>query len=66
MHYAEARLLESGVLDAAQMKQADADLRDHEETFRKGLVTIEAHGRLTELGSALLLKAREYMAGGQI
>jgi hypothetical protein len=64
MHYAVARLLESGVLDAAQRQQAEADLRDHSETFRKGVATIEAHGRLTELGSALLSKAREYMVGG--
>jgi hypothetical protein len=62
MHYALARLLESGILDATQRAQAEKDLREHVETFRKGLSTVEAHGRLTELGTALLSNAREYMA----
>lgn len=63
MYYAIARLLESGRLDKKLHVQAETDLRGNMRAFHDGLATIEAHGRLTELGNALLADARDYMAG---
>ena len=61
-HYAMNRLLQSGVLDAEQRKQAEHELRYHVRNFRAGMATVEAHGQLSDLGATLLATARDYMA----
>lgn len=61
MHYALTRLLTSGVLSPAQVEEARAANLIHVKSFREGLATIEAEGKLSELGDRLLSEAKSYM-----
>jgi hypothetical protein len=61
MHYALSRLLAAGVLSPAQVEEAQAASLTHIKSFREGLATIEAQGRLTELGHDLMSEAKSYM-----
>lgn len=61
MHYALTRLLESGVLSAANEEEARAACVAHVKAFREGLATVEAEGKLTKLGQDLLFQATRYM-----
>lgn len=61
MHHALGRVLSPGVLSPVQMEQAHAACLVHIKSFCEGIATVEAKGRLTELGSALMTEAKSYM-----
>ncbi len=54
MHQALARLLASGVLDAADAGVAQGALADHARNFAAGMQTVRRHARLTATGAAIL------------
>jgi HEXXH motif-containing protein len=62
MHYALHALAGSGSLDATDGAYASDTLPGLARAFDAGIATIEAHGRLTPLGTAVLDGARRYMA----
>jgi len=62
MHYAMARLAQSGLLAAADEASAREAMTRDASAFRDGLAVVEANGRLTELGAAVMAGARNYMA----
>jgi HEXXH motif-containing protein len=62
MHYAMARLADSGILTADQQAAAREAMESDRRAFRDGLATVEAHGRLTARGMAIMAGARDYMA----
>ena len=62
MHYALTRLLSSAVLSPTQIEEAQAACLIHVKSFREGLATIEAEGKLSELGHQLMSEAKSYMS----
>jgi HEXXH motif-containing protein len=62
MHYAMARLAQSGLLAAADEASAREAMTRDASAFRDGLAVVEANGRLTGLGAAVMAGARNYMA----
>jgi hypothetical protein len=62
MHYAMQRLLASDLLDPANAEAAKEALQRHRQAFADGLGAINQHGRLTELGAAVMSSAASYMA----
>lgn len=61
MHYAVTRILASGVLQPVQAEEAKLAQMGHVKSFREGLATVRAEGRLTELGGSLMAAAESYM-----
>jgi HEXXH motif-containing protein len=61
MHRATRRLLDSGLLDAAECAAAERALRDDATDFARGLRVVEGHARLTPLGAAVMGDARAFM-----
>lgn len=62
MHYALGALAGSGTLEATDRAYAAGALPGLADAVAAGMATIEAHGRLTPLGAAVLDGARRYMA----
>ena len=60
-HYAHRKLLESGVLSAAEEDAVEQALIASQAAFRDGLRTLEEHASLTGLGRIVMSGAREYM-----
>ena len=66
IHWSMLRLAESDVLGASERKRA-ADAADLDlQNFLIGDDVIREHGRLTEVGSAILDSAREYIAHARV
>lgn len=55
-------LLESGILTKDQQEKARKDLAEDARLFRIGIDTVQKHGRLTEVGEAVMQGAIDYMA----
>lgn len=62
MHQSVQRLLDAGVLDAAQAKEARTANIANAKRFAMGMDTVDRHARLTPLGQAVMTGARRYMA----
>lgn len=62
MHYALSRLLGSNVLSPTQIDEAQAACLTHVKSFREGLATVQAEGKLSELGHDLMAQAEFYMS----
>lgn len=61
MHWAMARLLESGLLTAQEEPGAHNAMVEDATNFRAGYQVVEEHARLTDHGERLLAGARDYM-----
>jgi hypothetical protein len=62
MHYAMAKLAGSGLLSGGKQAAAEEAMARDRRAFLDGLETVEAHGRLTAKGAAIMAGARNYMA----
>lgn len=62
MHRAIKTLLESKTLSPELEKMARKDLEADARRFKEGFEVIQRHGKLTEIGQAILRNAAEYMA----
>lgn len=62
MHQSIQRLLDAGILDAAQQEEARRANLSNSKYFASGLKTIDQHARLTPLGRAVMDGARDYMS----
>lgn len=62
MHYATEAFLRHPI-GRAQSAAVQAALEQGRSSFRDGLGTVEAHGRLSPTGRAVLAEARRYMEG---
>lgn len=62
MHQSVQRLLDAGVLAAAQAAEARAGNIANAKRFAMGMETIDRHARLTPLGREVLAGAEAYMA----
>lgn len=58
MHRVTQRLLDSGLLDEVERRDAERALREDPADFARGLQIVERHARLTPLGAAVLDDAR--------
>jgi HEXXH motif-containing protein len=63
MHQSIQRLLDAGILDAAQREEATRANIANAKYFASGLETVDQHARLTPLGRAVMDGARHYMSG---
>ena len=61
MHQAVKRLMDSGLLDEAQMEKARAANEANVKRFAHGMEEIEGHARLTPLGREIMGGAQGYM-----
>lgn len=61
MHWAMSRLLESGLLDEADVAEAHKARTADRENFETGYAVVARHGRLTRTGAALMSGARAYL-----
>jgi HEXXH motif-containing protein len=62
MHRVIKRLVESGVLSAAQKESARKELDDNARLFQNGIATVNQQGKLTSLGKVVMQGASDYMA----
>jgi hypothetical protein len=62
MHQAVQRLLDAGVLNAAQRDEALRANLTTAKGFAMGMETIDRHAKLTDLGRGVMERARRYMA----
>ena len=62
MHYAAARLLESGRLSHEEEREAREATERYARHFHEGLAVIDEHARWTEVGESAFGAARRYMA----
>jgi HEXXH motif-containing protein len=62
MHQSIQRLLDAGIVDAAQQEEARRANLANTKYFASGLQTIEQYARLTPLGRAVIDSARAYMS----
>ena len=62
MHRAIKTLLESKTLSPELEKMARKDLEADARRFKEGFEVVQRHGKLTEIGQAILQNAAEYMA----
>jgi hypothetical protein len=62
MHQSVQRLLDAGMLDAAQAKEAREGNIANAGRFAMGMETVDRHAHLTPLGRAVMAGARDYMA----
>src|SRR5690606_33877017 len=62
MHYATEAFVRHP-LGQAQSAAVKAALEQGQRSFRDGLGTVEAHGRLSATGRGILAEARRYMDG---
>ncbi|MGH0029065.1 MAG: aKG-HExxH-type peptide beta-hydroxylase [Myxococcota bacterium] len=61
MHHALTHLLSVGALDAGQRAAAEASLEAHVKHFDEGIAVVDGRMRLTEMGTATMQSARDYM-----
>jgi len=61
MHWAMARLVESGQLDTQDQKTAEQARLEDQVNFYAGYKTVTAHAQLTETGKQVMAGARAYM-----
>jgi hypothetical protein len=62
MHQSAQRLLDAGVLDEAQAREAREASTANAKRFVMGMQTVDQHAKLTPLGEAVMGNARAYMA----
>ncbi len=62
MHQSVQRLLDAGVLDAAQTREAREAVIANAKRFAMGMQTVDQHAKLTPLGETVMATARAYMA----
>ena len=62
MHQSVQRLLDAGVLDEAQTREAREAVIANAKRFAMGMQTVDAHAKLTPLGETVMANARAYMA----
>lgn len=62
MHQSVQRLLDNGVLEAAQKREARDAAIANAKRFAMGMQTVDQHAKLTPLGEAVMGNARAYMA----
>ena len=62
MHYASSRLHSSGILDQDDSAIVASRIKGYGSLAADGLATIRRHGRLTDMGEAILRGAEDYMA----
>ena len=62
MHQSVQRLLDAGVLGAAQTREAQEAAIANGKRFAMGMQTVDQHAKLTPLGDAVMKNARAYMA----
>ncbi|HYM17212.1 MAG TPA: HEXXH motif-containing putative peptide modification protein [Micropepsaceae bacterium] len=61
MHQAVNRMMDSGLLDEAQMEKGRAANQANVKRFAHGMEAIEGHARLTSLGAEIMGGAQRYM-----
>jgi hypothetical protein len=61
MHWTVRRLLASGTLPAALHAKAQKDLETNRRLFNQGIETVQQNARLSDLGTAVMRGAIEYM-----
>lgn len=62
MHWVMSRLLDSGLIEAARRHEIAAARDLDGKNFEAGYSVVQAHGRLTDLGSEVMAGAQRYMA----
>jgi hypothetical protein len=62
MHYAVARILDSGILTEDETVAAREAMKHNRRLYTDGLAMIEAHAKLTQAGAAALSSSKQYMA----
>jgi HEXXH motif-containing protein len=61
MHWAMAKMIESGLLNPAECEIARANMQADKMNFEAGYAVVHHHGDLTATGQAVMQAAREYM-----
>ena len=61
MHWAMTHLIRTGLLSSEEVEQARAAARLDAENFHSGYGVVAEHGRLTNIGKALMAGAKAYM-----
>jgi hypothetical protein len=62
MHQSVQRLLDAGVLDEVQAREAREAVIANAKRFAMGMQTVDQHAKLTPLGETVMANARAYMA----
>jgi hypothetical protein len=62
MHYADTRMLESGLLTEEEAVAAREARERNRQLYADGLAVIETHAKWTRAGAAALSSAKKYMA----